>query len=1170
MITGTTVKGFCFFCALASALTVCTGGMFFGTRWFLDRTGFGVRACEVGVGLAGSFPVVDGICLLGNSQNPAVELVMPVREVPPASQLRAESPYTGSERYASCLAEIPSVGAFSYANMSTASRYYTFCLQTFRVNPNDTGGAMARCVVLSPKYIFMNALDFPLDIRQTSYSADATVLDSSVVSVNPGESAPLYWAQRKEQLVFQFKAGSAYAWSGPIFPSEEFVGGHDIAVFRVQDRRPVIFHIQIIPDNGLLTVVARAVHDPRRAASCSVVFRNHLDGVTAVFRAYHPSSHRYTNETSMVTAQAAKYNERYGHDSVQRPKGSQQLPTSSRRSVTGQTLVNSKGEPCSNRLHDSPAATDAWFRAPAHRDVLLAWPFPFTHSGFTCDVTLLNETEEALRRRPATFLINPRWRNRRCLEIRDMPLPHRCFILLETRGNVLTIDLCYETTHSVLLPWSSAAASLPDKPQAGAEPTRQLQRAPVVSTGTENSAAPCSLQFIFSLSQIGISFVSNKLKEELLFAEVSVVCGVLLQHKDNQLLEFCIGDIQIDSQLEESERPVLLANRHGGNPLLEPVRSSSFPSCGVYEISDLLPYTNGYLVHFPSSTVASTAKDGGGYGSRDPGKLLGGAPLRCTASASAPSLVGMPATDSFGRTQSRRHHQREKVAVFLHFWAERESISSSDLHLRKVQLTLDDIEVDIDAEMLNGLQHFAKECLDVFGFYQSIGIPRSVVSTWKCVPMHLHFEPRIPGQVIVLDEMCISKFTVIVWCSLLLDKINFMSDFLKMGLRILMVSQCLELKGAPITFETEVVNNTMRGSLSTLLVMMKGRYLNQAVSSIGVVLGYSSLANIPRAPLDLVRGTVGFGLTVADNVSHGLGSILSNLTFDTEYISQRQKANSRIPHSVKAGLSSATKDLKEGFLSLGDIVMKPIGGAQKDGFSGLIKGLGKGVVGTLIKPVDKLGQAVSSVASGIRAEYVTRPLGGYKCRTHRRRKPRMLSGAVGQIRPYDIGEAELRESLALKIAKDVVLSLTVFIREVPPPQHLVLLIYPTRLCFVDLYAGRGRLDVANNNEGNGITSGSTSVEPRDSVHSRPSITSQQNSVGRARILWHLESNQISAVRASTHGVVIHTPQRVRQIPCRKGTMIKQLYEEIVKSQQRAKAVLDLAKITEWLGVSDYS
>jgi vacuolar protein sorting-associated protein 13A/C len=69
-------------------------------------------------------------------------------------------------------------------------------------------------------------------------------------------------------------------------------------------------------------------------------------------------------------------------------------------------------------------------------------------------------------------------------------------------------------------------------------------------------------------------------------------------------------------------------------------------------------------------------------------------------------------------------------------------------------------------------------------------------------------------------------------------------------------------------------------------------FLVKLVSSLGAVLGYSSLANIPRAPLDLFRGTVGLGLTVADNVSSGLGTVLSNLTFDADYITRREQVNS--------------------------------------------------------------------------------------------------------------------------------------------------------------------------------------------------------------------------------------------------------------------------------------
>jgi vacuolar protein sorting-associated protein 13A/C len=57
---------------------------------------------------------------------------------------------------------------------------------------------------------------------------------------------------------------------------------------------------------------------------------------------------------------------------------------------------------------------------------------------------------------------------------------------------------------------------------------------------------------------------------------------------------------------------------------------------------------------------------------------------------------------------------------------------------------------------------------------------------------------------------------------------------------------------------------------------------------------------------------------------------------------------------VKDGLVTASKDLKEGFISLGEVVTKTIGGAQKGGFPGFLRGLGKGVAGTIIKPVDKV------------------------------------------------------------------------------------------------------------------------------------------------------------------------------------------------------------------------
>lgn len=47
--------------------------------------------------------------------------------------------------------------------------------------------------------------------------------------------------------------------------------------------------------------------------------------------------------------------------------------------------------------------------------------------------------------------------------------------------------------------------------------------------------------------------------------------------------------------------------------------------------------------------------------------------------------------------------KQPKPPTFLRFHVERESVSSVDLHLRNVTLNLDDLEIDIDAEMLNGI-----------------------------------------------------------------------------------------------------------------------------------------------------------------------------------------------------------------------------------------------------------------------------------------------------------------------------------------------------------------------------------------------------------------------------------------------------------------------------------
>jgi hypothetical protein len=58
-------------------------------------------------------------------------------------------------------------------------------------------------------------------------------------------------------------------------------------------------------------------------------------------------------------------------------------------------------------------------------------------------------------------------------------------------------------------------------------------------------------------------------------------------------------------------------------------------------------------------------------------------------------------TSVFSESEKKRD---SPTNAFIHIWVERESVSNSDLFLKDVEIILGDLELDIDAEMLNGLQ----------------------------------------------------------------------------------------------------------------------------------------------------------------------------------------------------------------------------------------------------------------------------------------------------------------------------------------------------------------------------------------------------------------------------------------------------------------------------------
>ncbi|TIB10448.1 hypothetical protein E3P92_03204 [Wallemia ichthyophaga] len=125
---------------------------------------------------------------------------------------------------------------------------------------------------------------------------------------------------------------------------------------------------------------------------------------------------------------------------------------------------------------------------------------------------------------------------------------------------------------------------------------------------------------------------------------------------------------------------------------------------------------------------------------------------------------------------------------------------------------------------------------------------------------------------------------------------------------------------------------------------------------------------IARGATSFVKKTV-FGVT--DSMSKVTGSIgkgLSAITLDQEYQSRRRMAQRRNKpkhalYGVAAGANAFAVSIASGFEGL---ALKPIEGAQRSGTGGFFKGVGRGIVGAVTKPVIGVFDLASNVSEGIR------------------------------------------------------------------------------------------------------------------------------------------------------------------------------------------------------------
>lgn len=102
-------------------------------------------------------------------------------------------------------------------------------------------------------------------------------------------------------------------------------------------------------------------------------------------------------------------------------------------------------------------------------------------------------------------------------------------------------------------------------------------------------------------------------------------------------------------------------------------------------------------------------------------------------------------------------------------------------------------------------------------------------------------------------------------------------------------------------------------------------------------------------------------------ISGSLGKGLSYATMDQKFYYERQMSARNKPKHALGGISTGATQLGKSFASaISGVVEQPVSGLQKDGFGGFIKGVGKGIVGAVTKPVVGVFDLASNVTEGLK------------------------------------------------------------------------------------------------------------------------------------------------------------------------------------------------------------
>uniref|UniRef100_A0A7S0CCM6 Vacuolar protein sorting-associated protein 13 DH-like domain-containing protein n=1 Tax=Proboscia inermis TaxID=420281 RepID=A0A7S0CCM6_9STRA len=171
-----------------------------------------------------------------------------------------------------------------------------------------------------------------------------------------------------------------------------------------------------------------------------------------------------------------------------------------------------------------------------------------------------------------------------------------------------------------------------------------------------------------------------------------------------------------------------------------------------------------------------------------------------------------------------------------------------------------------------------------------------------------------------------------------------------------------------------------------------------------------ALDGVARGTGSLARHTVGSIAGSASLLTETLSKNMAVLTLDRKYAQRRdRKSLDREGGNFVEGVGSGGVKFFKGVMDgVTGVYRAPMRGAEKRGVEGFAKGVGKGLLGLLVKPVIGLTDAATDVMIGVKGS-VECGGGGLKLRGTRRvqqiRPRRALYGRERALRSYNIADA---------------------------------------------------------------------------------------------------------------------------------------------------------------------